>query len=174
MFIEIFNQLGRFGTVILNIISVYLLWDKETLLFYYVIGVCLDLVLNVILKGIIQMPRPSVNIRTFNLALSRGRRVLFKDGMLYDIFGMPSGHAQSALFSTIFIYCALKKMKFLYGYLIMSCIVMFHRVYFNHHSFLQVLVGAIVGSVMAFFVYYLARQKIKGRITAKMDDYAPV
>jgi len=174
IFLELFDKIGFLGPVIVNITSGYLLWDKQTLLFYYIFGVCFDVLLNLVLKGLIQHPRPSENIQTFNLALTHGRRFLFKNGMPYDIFGMPSGHAESVFFSTVFIYCALKKKYILYGYLFMSLIVISQRVFFMHHTPLQVFVGAIIGTAFGFFVYYLARLNLKGHITEKLDDFGPI
>jgi membrane-associated phospholipid phosphatase len=174
IFLELFNKIGSLGPFILSVTSVYLLLDKQTLFFYYLFGLFFDMIINLVLKGIFQMPRPSENIQLFNLALTHGRRFLFKDGLPHDRFGMPSGHAESALFSTLFIYFALKKTKILYAYLFMSFIIISHRIFFNHHTFLQVLVGAIVGACLGFIVYYLARVNMTGRITAKLDDFGPI
>jgi len=38
----------------------------------------------------------------------------------------------------------------------------------------QVIVGSVVGSVFAYIVYQLAREKIKGRIRERDDDNGPV
>ena len=174
IFLELFNKIGTIGPAVLTITSIYLLWDKQTLFLYYLFGIFFDIILNLVLKGVFQMPRPSENIQLFNLALTRGRRFIFKNGMPHDRFGMPSGHAESVLFSTVFIYCALKNNKILYGYLFMSFIVLSHRIFFNHHTFLQVLAGAMVGTGLGLGVYHLAGVNIKGRITEKSDDFAPL
>jgi membrane-associated phospholipid phosphatase len=171
---ELFNNLGKFGPIILNITSIYFLQNKHTLLFYYIIGGFSDAILNLILKGLIQQPRPSENMEAFRLALTHGRRFLFKDGLPHDVFGMPSGHAESVFFSTAFIYCALKNKYIIYGYLALSLIVISQRVVMGHHTPLQVLVGAIVGAAFGLFVYYLATLNIKGHITEKLDDFGPI
>jgi membrane-associated phospholipid phosphatase len=126
------------------------------------------------LKGLFKQPRPSENLREFNIALKHGERFLFKDGMPHDIFGMPSGHTESAVFSTTFIYLALRKTNLLYLYGLISLITMAQRVTFNFHTKLQVLVGGMVGSLFAAFMYYLASQKVKGKITPRKDDYGPI
>ena len=171
---ELFNQFGIFGPVILFFLSIHLLWDQENLFFYYIVGIFSDSILNLVLKGIIKEPRPSEDIKQFNLALSHGRRFLFKDGIPHDIFGMPSGHSQSSLFSTVFVYLSLKKTNILYVYLLISLITMAQRVAFNYHTVLQVVIGAAVGAGFGYFVYQLAREKIKGHITEKKDDYGPI
>ena len=129
MLTELFNKFGGYGPLILYFLSTYLLWDKDNLFFYYNVGIFVNLVLNLILKGLIQEPRPSEDPKTFRLALSHGKRFLFKDGIPHDIFGMPSGHAQSVIFSTVFIYLALKNTKILLFYLTISVFTMFHRIY---------------------------------------------
>ena len=171
---KLFEEFGKFGPFFLIFLSMYLLWNKNNLFFFYTIGLFIDAILNIVLKGIIQQPRPNVDPKTFNLALTHGRRILFKDGIPYDIFGMPSGHAESVFFSTAFIYCALKKKYILYGYIFMSLIVISQRVFFMHHTPLQVFVGAIIGSALGVFVYYLARLNLKGHITEKLDDFGPI
>jgi membrane-associated phospholipid phosphatase len=138
------------------------------------LGIFVNTILNLILKAIIQQPRPTEDITKFNLALTHGKRFLFKDGIPFDIFGMPSGHAQSAFFSTIFIYLSLRQEKLFYFYALFSLLIISQRVTFNYHTILQVLVGAVIGSMFSYFVYYLAREKIKGHITEKKDDNGPI
>jgi len=171
---NLFNDFGTFGPLVLFFLSMYLLWNNSNLFFYYTVGVFSNAILNLVLKGMIQQPRPSEDLKEFNLALSHGKRFLFKDGMPHDIFGMPSGHSQSSLFSTVFIYLSLKKTNILYTYLLISLITMCQRVAFNYHTVLQVIVGAMVGGSFGYFVFYLAREKIKGHITEKLDDYGPI
>ena len=94
--------------------------------------------------------------------------------MPHDIFGMPSGHSQSLLFSTVFIYLSIKQKNILYIYLIVSLLTMIQRVIYNYHTILQVFAGAIVGITFGYFVLNLAKEKIKGHITEKLDDYGPI
>jgi len=171
---ELFNKIGMFGPVILYFCSIHLLWNRQHLFFYYNIGFFVNALLNLIIKGLIQEPRPSEDPRTFHLALTHGKRFLFKDGIPHDIFGMPSGHAQSSLFSTMFIYLSFRKQNLLYAYLLMSLLTMIQRVIYKHHTILQVIIGAVVGCGFGYFVYFLAREKIKGHITEKADDYGPL
>ena len=87
---------------------------------------------------------------------------------------MPSGHAQSALYSTLFIYLALKKTNILYLYLLFSFLIVTQRVVYNHHTIFQVIVGAFIGALFAYFVFSLAEKKIKNRIREKPDDFGPI
>ena len=169
----IFDRFGQYGPIILIIYSCYLLWDKSNLFFYYVVGIFINAILNLIIKGIIQEPRPSEDLKTFELSLKNGRRFLFKDGIPHDIFGMPSGHTQSSLFSAIFIFLSLKNLNILRVYLLISFIIMTQRVAFNHHTINQVIVGAIVGGLFGYSMFYMAQNKLMGVIREKIDDYGP-
>jgi membrane-associated phospholipid phosphatase len=170
----ILNLIGEFGPIILFLCSIYLLWKKRNLLFYYIIGVFANSILNIILKGIIQQPRPSEDEKLFNLALSNSAKNVFKNGLPFDTFGMPSGHAQSVFFSTCFIYLALKNRNILLFYLLFSFLTMFQRVYNNYHTIFQIIVGSLLGTLFAWFVFHLAQQKLKGRIREKFDDFGPI
>ena len=174
MFMNLFNEVGGYGPIILNFLSIYLLWDKNNLLFYYIIGIFVNAILNLVLKGIFQQPRPSEDYDKFNLALKHGKRFIFKNGVPFDVFGMPSGHAQSCLYSTVFIYLALQKTNILYLYLFFSLLTIIQRVVYNHHTVFQVIVGAFVGVAFGYFVFSLAEKKIKNRIREKPDDFGPI
>ncbi len=174
MILELFTDVGAMGPLILIFLSMYLLWDMSNLFFYYTIGVFLNAILNLVLKGLLQQPRPSEDLKTFNLALTNGKRFVFKNGVPHDIFGMPSGHTQSMFFSTVFIYFSLRKTNWLYFYLFITALTMIQRVSYNQHTVFQVIVGAFVGICFGYFVYFLAKEKIKGRITAKKDDFGPI
>ena len=138
MLSELFNEFGAYGPIILIFLSMYLLWNKHNLFFYYTVGVFIDNIFNLILKGLFLQPRPTVDKKVFDLALKHGKRFIFKDGMPYDLFGMPSGHSQSSFFSTVFIYLSLRKNNISYTYLAISLLTMLQRVLYNHHSVLQV------------------------------------
>jgi len=170
----LFNYVGGYGPLILAIFSLFLLRSKQTLLNFYVVGLFLNMILNYVLKGVFQQPRPSVDEKVFNAALQHGKRFIYKDGIPSDLFGMPSGHSESALYSTSYIYFALKNMNITFIYSIFSLITISQRVYFEYHTVLQVIVGSIVGIVFSYFIYYLAKKQITGLLIHKKDDDAPI
>jgi membrane-associated phospholipid phosphatase len=120
-----------------------------------------------VLKGIIKQPRPSQNEKLINLALNNGR--VFS----YDIYGMPSGHAQSSLYSTIFIWLVFQNKNILILYLCLTLLTMYNRINTKSHTILQVIVGAIIGTIMGYFIFYIATKKIKGKFKPKEEDNAP-
>jgi membrane-associated phospholipid phosphatase len=175
LILNIFNNIGSYGPFILFIISTSLLWDKNNLFNYYYIGIFMNTLLNIILKGIFQQPRPLEDVTKFNLALSRGKNMIFKNGIMsYNIFGMPSGHAQSALYSTMFMYFSLKNDKIIYIYLLICLLTIAQRVVYNYHTILQVTIGSICGIFIGYVFYLLASSHMKGHLTEKMDDNGPI
>jgi len=174
IFMQWFNVLGGYGEILVFFLSNYLLWNHSKSYFYYNIGWFINFLLNIILKGFLQQPRPKEDPRNFELLLKHGKRFVFKNGMPYDLFGMPSAHAQSCFYSTIFIYLTFKQMNLLFLYLIISMGIVSQRVVFDHHTILQVIVGSILGAIFGYIVYYFTQEKIKGNIQEKPDDDAPI
>jgi len=174
LLLSLFNDFGGYGPILLLFLSWFLLWNNSNLFFYYTLGVFIDNITNLILKGILQQPRPNEDLKKFQLALTHGKRFIFKNGMPHDIFGMPSGHSQSSLYSTTFIYLALREKKWLYIYLLISLITMSQRVSFNYHTIIQVIAGASVGIGVGYLMYNFGREKIKGKIEEKPDDNGPI
>ena len=171
---SILYEFGEYGPLLLILISWYLLWNNHNLFFYYNVGIFTNSVLNLILKGIIQEPRPLFDNKKIHLMKTNAKHYFYNDGIPFNIFGMPSGHAQSAFFTTFFIFLALKNTNLFYLFLLYSILICYQRVKEEYHSLPQVIVGAIVGSAFGYLVYQLAREKIKGRIREKPDDFGPV
>ena len=174
VYIDYFLKIFAYGPFFLIIISWFLLWNKNTLFFYYTVGLFLDTILNLVLKGLFKQSRPLEDPQKFNLAITHGKRFLFKDGMPYDIFGMPSGHSQSVLFSTVFMYFALKDKKMIYIYAIISLLTMIQRIYSYNHTLFQTIIGAFIGSIVGYLMFFLSGQKLTGIITEKLDDFGPI
>lgn len=171
---DILYEFGGYSPLILLVLTWYLLWEHPNLLFYYNIGLVANAILNLILKGIIQDPRPLFDNKKVSLAKTHAKDFFFQNGIPFDIFGMPSGHAQMAFYTTIFMYFSLKHRNLLYLYLLISLLICYQRVKTDYHSLEQVVVGSIVGSTFGYFVYQLAREKIKGRIRERSDDFGPI
>jgi len=171
---DILYEVGGYGPIFLIVFSWYLLWDNKNLFFYYTVGLFANAVLNIIFKGIIQEPRPIFDSKKIHLLKTHGKDYFFQNGIPFDMFGMPSGHAQTSLFSIVFIYLSLKQTNLMYIYIPMTLLICYQRVKYEFHSISQILVGAVIGAFFSYFVYNLAREKIKGRIREKPDDDGPI
>jgi membrane-associated phospholipid phosphatase len=174
--ITILDEIGENGPLILMITSIFLLGSHPNQVIYCIIGTFANTLLNVFLKGFFQQPRPSVDIdsKIFKLALKNGKGTIFKNGIPYNIFGMPSGHAQLCLFYTVFVFMCLRQYNILIVYLLISLLTAYQRVKHNHHTQLQVFVGGIVGICVGYVTYLLTTNNIKGYIKKKTDDNAPI
>lgn len=171
---QLFNYVGGYGPGLLGIVSIILLWEKQSLLRYYVAGFFFNTLLNFVLKGLFKQPRPSVDEKLFNASLKHGKRFIYKDGIPSDLFGMPSGHSESVFYSTFYVFFALKNYTSMFIYLVFSLITVLQRVYFNHHTVIQVIIGSIIGAAFAYLVYLLASKNIQGDLKEKKDDDAPI
>ena len=171
---NILYELGEYGPILLIILSWYFLWNNKNFFFYYNVGIFSNAIINIIFKGIIQEPRPLFDQNKINLLKTHAKHYFLQNGIPFDIFGMPSGHAQASFFSTVFIYLSLKQKNLLYIFIPLSLLTCYQRVTLEYHSISQVIVGSIVGASFAYFVYNLAREKIKGKIREKPDDNAPI
>lgn len=171
---KMLNRTGKYGPLILFFSSVFLLWNKKNLLFYYIIGFFLNSITNVFLKILIRQPRPSDDKQKFELAMDKGKRFLFDSGIPYDVFGMPSGHSQSVAFTVIFVFMTIQNNVFRLFCLVIALITLWQRVQYNHHTVLQVMVGSMVGGIFAVFMFHMNKKNITGRIKEKSDDNAPI
>lgn len=167
----ILNYTGEFGPMILFVPTLFLLSNKNNALVYYISGSFLNSVLNVFLKLLLQQPRPSDDPDKFELMMERRKHLLL---IPYDIFGMPSGHAQTVAFITGFVFLTIRNDMFRGFCVLISLLTMWQRVHYNHHTMLQVAVGAIVGLLFAYLMFYLNKINIAGLLKEKRDDYAPI
>jgi len=164
---EKIDYIGYLGPVILLILSIFLLINKATLLSTYIFGLIISCIMNCILKYIIKEPRPSEDLSIYNASIAHGKRISF------DKYGMPSGHATGAFYSTAFIFFALKDPTISFIYLIISINTMFQRVKYKNHTISQVIVGAFVGAITGYLAYLFATKKLVGLLKYKKDDNAP-
>jgi membrane-associated phospholipid phosphatase len=165
--IKTIDAIGYLGPQLLFFASIYLLFDKLTSLSVYFVGFFLNILLNTILKSLIQEPRPSEDKRLFNLEILNGKRIG------HDRYGMPSGHAEGVFYSTAFIFLTLKNKWIGLIYLLISLITSYQRVAYKNHTFAQVLIGGTIGLFMGFFFFYYGNHILKGKLREKPDDNAP-
>lgn len=169
---QIINSMGSYGPLLLFFQSTFFLQKKPNYMVYYISGFFIDGLLNVLLKGIIKQPRPYIDAEVHDLTLTYLRRFMFKDGILFDIYGMPSGHSQSVMFSTTFMWLTLKNNFVTLVYLLISLITFYQRIESNMHTLPQVFVGALTGICSGAIFYYFGQKKLIGNLKEKVDDFA--
>jgi membrane-associated phospholipid phosphatase len=162
----LFYNIGQYSYAIFFFLSIFLLRNKSNYCFYYIIGIFVNCLLNVVLKQIFRQPRPSEDPEKFKLLIQNS--VTYK--VSHDVFGMPSGHAQFAFFSTAFIYFTLLDNYVLLFYLFISLLTLCQRVIYKYHTIFQVIVGSLIGGIFGYFVFQLSTENLKGDIREKMDE----
>jgi membrane-associated phospholipid phosphatase len=167
---QVFDKIGGNGPIILMFSNIFLMYEKTHFQFYYVLFYFINIILNTILKQLFRQPRPSIDEKTFLAVLKKNERFVRRDGHPYDIFGMPSGHTQSVIYSTLFNYSVFQNVKILFLFLIISLITMIQRVVYNHHTVLQILIGGCFCVVVTYIAIYFAKMNIAGNFTMKKDD----
>jgi membrane-associated phospholipid phosphatase len=163
---DIMIYIERYGFIILILLSIFELSNKQIYLFFFNIGLAINTIINLFLKIIIKEPRPSNN--------SKLDELVKKNNYLYDIekYGMPSGHAQNLGFSCGFMFMFIKNSYLLYIYLIICILTLFQRYKTKKHSILQLIIGFILGFIIGYSLYKFGNHYLKGKLNHKKDDYA--
>ncbi len=176
MLLQLFNNFGKYGLGLIFIIAVYLLYTKHILLMTFIIGYVLNILFNFMLKGIFCMPRPNENMKKFDAAIRLNKH------MNLNQFGMPSGHAQTMIFTLVFVSAALLSTKnkvngintnqnWVSLMIVLSIITLAQRVHFNMHSLEQIFVGSIIGALIGYGFFYYSQIRIRGSLNNKDDFY---
>lgn len=100
------------------------------------------------LKHIIMRPRPCIAIPDVRLLVGCSKS-----------FSMPSGHATNIFAAMVFL--SLRYKKIMPAFLALAAIVAYSRVYVGVHYPIDVIFGAILGALAAFFFTWGERQAIK-------------
>lgn len=158
---DILIKIGEYGPIILIFSSIFILSSKPLLLFAYLVGLAINTVLNLFLKGIIKEPRPNFENKNLHLVEQNLEHYFYQNGIPFDFYGMPSGHAQDCLYSTAFIYAALKNKTYLQWYLFASLLICFQRIYSNKHTLTQVICGSIIGMICGYITYFTIKHNYK-------------
>jgi len=127
------NFLDNFGFLIVFVIGFITLLKNPIYLSGYLVFTCINQIINIVLKSTIREPRP-ITINETN----------------YDKYGMPSGHAQHIYFFMTFTYLVNKSIMVLLLELFISFFTLYQRWKYKKHSIPQLLVGSIIGIIVAF------------------------
>ena len=141
------DKIGFIGPILLLFINVYNLWNQQKYLLSYLVCFIGNTIVNKILKIIIKQKRPIDGIKIMNEEYSG-----------VEIYGMPSGHAQSAFFSIAFLHFVKVSPIWLILELFVAAITIYQRWKYRQHSPEQLFVGAFVGIGVAYFSFYLTKQ----------------
>jgi membrane-associated phospholipid phosphatase len=149
-FTEFLNSLGFFGEIIVLCIVSFVLYSNIAGLLVFYIGLVANSFLNQLLKTTIKNPRPTGPIKFL------ADETVMKGSNSY---GLPSGHSQNVFYSITYLYLTVQQWNL---WTILSCVIGFMTIYerwtHRNHTFTQLLCGAAVGCLFAFFVIYMRGQ----------------
>jgi membrane-associated phospholipid phosphatase len=147
---EIILNIGYHGPLLLLIINIFVLRNQYSYILIYLTGWLLNVFIVKLLKVIIREKRPNI----------KNAEIGFEKLMVEEEFGMPSGHAQTSFFSVIFLFLIHGSYEVLYISLFITGLTLYQRFHSRAHSISQLLVGSVLGSGFAWFVYSLMLQSI--------------
>ena len=129
-------------------IGLLIFLQEKHLLLFYIVGFIGNELLNRVLKPILKDPRPVPLSST-------------------DIYGMPSGHSQLAVYSLVFMALVLQEKR--YGTIILlflglTVATMAQRVAIKAHSLEQVIIGGLLGGVLGYIFHGLSQKIDKKNI----------
>ena len=138
-----FWGIGFFGWQLSAIYALYISFkfSWSCIFVFFVSFLCSGWLNRMILKQVIYDPRPSNSIA-----------FLKSESFNKKSNGMPSGHAQQSALALTFAYIITGK-RF-YESLILFFMTVLQRYAFHNHTFLQLLVGSIVGVFLGYFTGY--------------------
>lgn len=147
---EFLNSLGFFGELILLCIVSFVLFSNMSGLLVFYIGLIANSFLNQILKSLIKNPRPTSPIKFLaDEKVMKGS----------NSYGLPSGHSQNVFYSLTYLYLTVQQFNV---WTVLSCVVGLMTIYerwsHRNHTLLQLISGAALGCIFAFFVIYMRSQ----------------
>jgi membrane-associated phospholipid phosphatase len=146
-FYTFFWAIGFFGwqiAVVYTTCILYLIDIKYSILFF--IGFLLSRLLNKLIKKVYYSPRPKIC-----------NKFLASDKCIIGTNGMPSGHAQSTIFSLTIAY--LFTHKYLYPSIALFLITITQRIVYNNHTLIQLFIGSIIGIVLGICFYTIIKKQ---------------
>ena len=143
MLYSYFDSIGFYGPLLLVFINSMYLWYRIKYLISYLLFLLLNSLSNILLKKLIQEPRPYGQIY-FNE---------YDKESVYDKYGMPSGHAQSIGYSTTFMYLVAQSPTILIVSSFIGSLTLYHRLKYRRHTIFQLLMGLLIGFMFAQVSY---------------------
>lgn len=158
---QIIWYIGMYAPILLILISLFVLRNKAHLLLYFILGLIINLPINVLLKHFFREPRPLENKEYIDSLKTHHKLIHF------DRYGMPSGHAQYSsyciaflLFSLGFVNVHKYSSLFLLCFFVFVC-TLYQRYFSKSHTILQLVAGTVLGSFLGYVFFSLCVQNRK-------------
>jgi hypothetical protein len=147
------DLIGFLGPLLVAGIAMYGLWGSHKYLLTYVCFFLVNMIVNKWIKLWVRQPRPT-----------GGKSILGEVyGEVYagaDEYGMPSAHAQSVVYSVVYLYLAKDSITWFLSGLGISFLTIYQRWSYRRHTLAQLFVGALCGCVVAYIANLTANRWI--------------
>ena len=131
------------GPRIMFFVTLLSIWRETKFLLAFPVGFVANIFLNKFLKNVFREPRPP---SLHNL----GSLDNIHNYQGVEIYGMPSGHAQSIFFSLSYLYFVKKSNVVLMASLFLAMATLYQRWFYGRHSVEQLFIGSLVGLGFAY------------------------
>jgi len=146
---KILDKIGFFGPLINFIIVITNTWNQTPYLLSYLVFFYLEIMLNRELKIQIKQERPTNGKSLFAIEKYEGA----------ERYGMPSLHAQSVIFSTVYLYLVnQKKIYWVLIELFISALTIYQRWSYRRHTIEQLAAGSLLGAIIASISYFTTKK----------------
>ena len=147
----VFDSIGFYAPYLLFLLTIFYSWTRKMYLIGYLVFFSANTLLNKILKLTFREPRPSDYQIFANFEKTTGE----------EIFGMPSGHAQSVAFSIIFLYLLTDSTILLIITMFVGAVCIYQRWKYRRHTIPQLIIGTMIGGVFGRIAYYIITKYMK-------------
>jgi membrane-associated phospholipid phosphatase len=119
------------------------LW-KQKYIYGYLVFYIINTFINNLLKISIKEPRPTNTINEKYTEIHK--------------YGMPSYHAQSVVFSLVYLYLVNKSVFLLLIEIFIVFITLYQRWYYRNHTKEQLAIGSLIGGINSYIGYFITKQ----------------
>jgi len=143
----VLDLIGYYGPYIQAIIVLIVINANTNIVFIYTLGLLLSNLFNNFLKETIKQDRPPNQVHTDIENICHN-------------YGMPSYHMQCSAFSIAFLFCTTMSYRLLVITSTLGLLSFKQRHKFRRHTFLQLVVGTIVGFILGWITYLIIKLKV--------------
>jgi len=143
----VLDLIGYYGPYIQAIIVLIVINANTNIVFIYTLGLLLSNLFNNFLKETIKQDRPPNQVHTDIENICHN-------------YGMPSYHMQCSTFSIAFLFCTTMSYRLLVITSTLGLLSFKQRHKFRRHTFLQLVVGTIVGAILGWITYLIIKLKV--------------
>jgi|TARA_B110000285_G_scaffold75038_1_gene86369 membrane-associated phospholipid phosphatase len=157
--IRLMDTVGFLGPFILLGIGIWQLWGNSGFWCAYLVVFSMNSFINKIAKAIVKQPRPPA-----------GESIMNENYAGTEMYGMPSGHAQSVFSSLTFLYLVKESPAWLFGELFIAGLTVYQRWKYRRHTVEQLGVGSVLGVVVAYAGYYITKRYLQENTLVENEE----